>query len=398
MRVRARFAFALLWLSGPAWLSGCGTSVPTGADGGAQAVDGGALEDGGLAQDGGAPLADGGAPAQDGGLPQDGGPPPDAGLPEDAGTLPETVHTVTMTGPALAPGTEKTFCIVVRLDNAAGMLVRSIDTTLSVGSHHLVVYRYQPGTLTTGDGGVMERSTPFECTPFVDVARFNAVPVMITQTRRESLELPAGVAYEMGERQLVRVEAHYLNATTLPIQPVAEIHFRAVPLAANLTRADFLFFGTPDIDLRAGQRATVGPRFISQGIPTGANIYALTTHTHRFGTQFKVQKSRSRSDVGTPLYEYDDWQWDEPPVKKFQTPLTFEPGEGVRFSCEYDNTSSARVTFGEKATQEMCFMWMYYYPSQGFHLCVDTDQFNAGQVCCPGHFVCPQIAGFLGGG
>jgi Copper type II ascorbate-dependent monooxygenase, C-terminal domain len=368
-----------------AWLaSACGTTPPpvAGADGGA-VIDGGASLDGGAALDGGAP-ADGGAPD-------------DGGVVADAGPLPETMHAVTMNGPSLAPGVEKTFCIVTRLSNAAAMLVRSIETTLSVGSHHLVVYRYQPGTSVGGDGGVAIRETPFECTPFVDVARFNAVPIMISQTRRESLELPAGVAYEMGEQQLVRIEAHYLNATTQPLNPVATINFRAVPLSANLQRADFLFFGTPDIDIRAGQTATVGPRFINQGFPAGANIFAMTTHTHRFGTQFKVQKSTSRTDPGTPLYEYDDWFWEEPPVRRFDTPLTFQPGEGVRFTCEYNNTSGGRVTFGESATEEMCFMWLYYYPSQGFKICVDTEQSGAGQVCCPGHFVCSLLPNFLGG-
>jgi hypothetical protein len=29
------------------------------------------------------------------------------------------------------------------------------------------------------------------------------------------------------------------------------------------------------------------------------------------------------------------------------------------------------VKFGESFNDEMCFLWQYYYPSQGFQLCVD---------------------------
>ena len=36
------------------------------------------------------------------------------------------------------------------------------------------------------------------------------------------------------------------------------------------------------------------------------------------------------------------------------------------------------MTFGESATQEMCFFWTYYYPSQGSYLCVHSDQVAGG--------------------
>jgi hypothetical protein len=369
---------------GVAASSACGSVAPPAPpilDGSIATADGG-LADAGISGDGGT-LADGGGGEADGGTVQDGG------------TLVETAYEIVMNVPRIAPGSEKTYCVVKRLDNAEIALVRQIETTLSAGSHHLVVYRYDERM--AADAGVMERTTPFECRPFVEVARFQAVPIMISQTRREQLPLPAGVVYEMAPRQLVRVEAHYLNATAQPIDPQATVTFRAVPDTPGLQRADFLFFGTPDIELAPGRSATVGPRFVSHGIPEGARIYAMTTHTHHYGTQFKVQKSTSRSDPGTAIYDYRDWQWDEPPVKRFSDPLMFASGEGVRFTCEYTNTSSDPVQWGESAEEEMCFLWLYYYPSSGFRICVDTDLYNAGQVCCPGDFVCQFLGDFLGG-
>ena len=35
---------------------------------------------------------------------------------------------------------------------------------------------------------------------------------------------------------------------------------------------------------------------------------------------------------------------------------------------------------------EMCFFWLYYYPSQGAKVCAHSDQFNQPtgiDVCCP---------------
>jgi hypothetical protein len=41
------------------------------------------------------------------------------------------------------------------------------------------------------------------------------------------------------------------------------------------------------------------------------------------------------------------------------------------------------VKFGEKTTDEMCFFWAYYYPSQGAHVCVHSDNYGNADVCCP---------------
>jgi hypothetical protein len=43
------------------------------------------------------------------------------------------------------------------------------------------------------------------------------------------------------------------------------------------------------------------------------------------------------------------------------------------------------VTFGESATNEMCFFWAYYYPSQGSRVCMHSDRVQGGiDLCCPG--------------
>jgi hypothetical protein len=320
------------------------------------------------ASDGGPlPGTDGGAPASDGG----------------PIVTPGASLTVAMAGAPIAPGGETTFCVVRRLENPETALITRIETTLSEGSHHLVVYRSDEA---------QERTQPFRCSPFTEIVRGHAVPLLISQIREEALALPAGVVYEIAPRQMVRIEAHYFNAGSAPITPEASVTFRTVLDQPGLERADFLFFGTFDIDLPPDVPTTVGPRFIAEGIPAGAKIFAMTTHTHQWGTQFRVQKSTSRADPGTGLYDYPDWSWDEPPVARFDPPLTFAPGEGVRFTCEYLNRSGGQVGFGESAEEEMCFLWLYYYPSAGYRICVDTDYYGAGQVCCPGDPVC----GFLG--
>jgi hypothetical protein len=289
-----------------------------------------------------------------------------------------------MTGTDMGPGSEQTFCTLQRLPNDATVLVRKIESQLSAGSHHLVVYRSDEQ---------QEQATPFSCSPFTELIQMRSVPLFISQINTEQLQLPAGVVYELAPHQMVRIEAHYINLTSATITPTASVKFNVVPDSPELQRADFMLIGTPDIRLPPNTPTTVGPYFVHSGIPAGAKIWAMTTHTHHWGTQFRVQKSTSRTDPGTSIYDYPDWSWDAPPVKSFDTPLTFAPGEGTRFTCEYLNRSSSQVNFGESALAEMCVMWLYYYPSAGYKLCLDTNQGGAGEICCPGNPYCSLVNG-----
>jgi hypothetical protein len=316
------------------------------------------------------PTGPGPVPTADGGVTADGG-----------ASIPQALR-IELDGPVMAPGTEKTFCTIRRLPNEDVALVRKIESSFNQGSHHVILYRADE---------TEERIEPFDCTPFTELIQRRSVPLLISQVHEEQLPLPEGVVYELEPHQMVRVEAHYINLGSSNITPRVSLALQVTPDEPGLERADFLLFGTPDIDIARNSAGTTGARFV-KGIPAGAKIYAMTTHTHQWGTQFRIQRSTSRSDPGTPLYEYPDWAWDEPPVLRFDPPLTLEQGEGFRFTCDYMNRSNERVRFGESALAEMCVFWVYYYPSQGYRLCLDTDLYNAGEVCCPGHFACGAVS------
>jgi len=79
---------------------------------------------------------------------------------------------------------------------------------------------------------------------------------MISQTREETLELPPGVAFELQPNQMIRLEAHYFNYFTEPITTSAEIEFEVMSADQTPPIADFLFYGTIQIQIPAGQKVT----------------------------------------------------------------------------------------------------------------------------------------------
>ena len=103
------------------------------------------------------------------------------------------------------------------------------------------------------------------------------------------------------------------------------------------------------------------------------------------GTKVTVSVAANANDVGNPVYDVPGWLWNEPKTVVQDPPFTIPPSGGFRFSCEWNNTSTSTVKFGESANDEMCFFWAYYYPSQGSKVCMHTSRvMNGIDLCCPG--------------
>lgn len=291
-----------------------------------------------------------------------------------------TTGTYTATwGPYTAqPGEENTKCVEVRLGNTANIQVHEIANNLGQMSHHFIVYRKATGE---------PRTTPYDCQPFTSALDpANGSPLMITQRASEVLTLPDDVVFTMQPDQLVRLEMHYINTSDVPVDIMATAEFRTV-LGAH-QEADFIFAGTPDIDLPPGpQTQTVGPVYLPlPGDWTGTNVFAITGHTHELGRSVTVETTASRTGPGTMVYDPAIFNWDEPETIYHAPPFQLPTAGGFRFTCEYVNDSGRQVGFGESAGDEMCFFWLYYYPSKGAKVCAHSDQFNAPEgidVCCP---------------
>lgn len=304
-----------------------------------------------------------------------GGTPTDAAIDGEVGTF--TVKWGPKTIPA---GREDTECVQLRLGNSGIIKVHEIHNLLGSASHHFILYR-------TTDTEVY--TTPRPCNPFTDTLDpTKGAPLMITQRAEETLTLPDDVAFTLQPDQMLRLELHYLNASEedMTVEVTSELRTEA---SASI-EADFLFIGTPDIDLPARTTSTVGPTFIQMPPELqGVNIFALTGHTHKLGTDVDVSTALDRNDPGTVVYNPEPFSWSEPETVYHRPPFAID--QGFRFTCKYNNTTDQRVGFGEDTGDEMCFFWAYYYPSQGAKVCAHSNQAggeNGIDLCCPGNALC----------
>jgi len=269
----------------------------------------------------------------------------------------------------LAPGQEFTKCAIVPLGNTGDLDAIQIDATLAPGSHHLIVYR---STATKA------QTTPFDCHPFEGILTGD-VPLFIAEKLQTTLPLPSGVAYHLKPNQLVKLEAHYINATPQTLQAMGTVSITPGKTDRTYLPADIMFCGSVnqlanDCIPPNTQSFTLNPGFYVGGAAVDFSkikFFGFTSHEHRLGTNVVISRSTSKSDPGVPIYQNSSW--DNPPLAVFDDAhlIQFGPGEGFRWQCSYDSAGAqppptGKTCFGESAaTNEMCFIWAYYFPSAG---------------------------------
>ena len=285
-------------------------------------------------------------------------------------------------GPMMVPaGTERTQCVVKRLGNAAVIHVGAIHNVLGDSSHHMIVYQVSDTT---------EQPTPFDCQPFADTLNpAKGSPLMVSQKKDDTLQLPDGVAFTLQANQMLRIEMHYINATTSATTLVSTSTMTETTNYQN--EAGFLFIGDPDITLLPNMMTTLGPEFFTlDPVYSDAHFFALTGHEHKMGTDVTVAVATSSNAPGSMVYDVPNWVWSEPATVYPNPPFTVPSGGGFKFTCTWNNTSSSTISFGESANNEMCFFWAYYYPNHGAKVCFHTSKTGTPQdICCPGNSLCP---------
>lgn len=270
----------------------------------------------------------------------------------------------------LSPGQETTVCITGYLPNAFPLDVVRVETRQTY-SHHVIFYRETDG--------VPDAATPSACPP-LDLLSSTRAPLFIGETPTARMDLPAGVAYRLGSKAAYRIEGHFLNASPQPQQALAEIYLSPAPSGQTMQEADMIFVSaTTQLNKNYdGKQAGLPPQRDTTidaafwPLPSDlkdSKFFALTSHQHRLGTHFSISKSSDAGAVGQPLYENTDWEHPKFLMYPQDAPLTFQPGEGFRWVCSFRNTTSGYVKFGQSAEKdEMCILWGYYYPAQGFRV------------------------------
>lgn len=268
-------------------------------------------------------------------------------------------------GPVLLmPGEEQTTCTIIKLGNTDGAFVRRFRANLTQGSHHMIVYTSTNPT---------ESTTPLPCQGLSGILA-GEHPVFIAQQADADLVFPTAddgtpVAFQIDPDQMLKIELHAINTTASPLMVTGTAILDTVPLSTKVVVSDLAFWGTKKINIPANGSYDTGVKY--QAAIPGTKSFAVTTHQHHLGTEMQVWYSTGPTDTTNLVADGKDWS--NPPLVMLSPPVDFpaDGSKGFAYDCRWVNTTSTPVKFGESFYDEMCFLWHYYYPSQGFQACLD---------------------------
>lgn len=267
-------------------------------------------------------------------------------------------------------GMERTQCITVNLNNPEGVYALRFRSDLTTGSHHLIAYTSEK---------TVEEPEPKDCLPFSGILN-GEHPIFIAQQPQAELVFPndengVPVGFEIKPNQMVKLEMHYVNTTNFPLDVMGKVSFDTVPLSTMVTKSDLAFWGTTQIDIPPNSAGDTGVLY--QRALADTKTFALTTHQHQLGTEMLVWYGEDADDPNK-MQVAGSKNWADPPLELFSPPLDFPAdgagmfsNKGLAFQCKWNNTTPNPVKFGEGYNDEMCFLWQYYFPSQGFQICLN---------------------------
>lgn len=267
--------------------------------------------------------------------------------------------------PGVQPGEEKTECVQLRLPNKEEVSITQIHNTITAGSHHFIVT-----ALTDKDA---QESKLSECRAFAGALA--GAPLAITQKHDDLVKLPEGIGYHLNSEQVMNLELHYINTTDKPLDIVAETELIPADADAKLQDGSVLLMGTAKLNIPPHETWKTEPTFLK--LPEGmedVQFYAITGHTHRFGTNVNVHSADADKKQMDELYNPERFDWEAPEMKQLTPHARVPKDGGFLLQCEWNNTSDAAVMFGESATAEMCFFWGYYFPKKDVISLVLDDQ------------------------
>jgi hypothetical protein len=225
----------------------------------------------------------------------------------------------------IAPGTEVQRTIETTLTNDREVWIDSVDWTSPKGLHHSRLDA--PPDLTWHTYPVL------------------ALPVGVSVA---SETFASGTALRFARRQPLKISYHYVNAGAAAITGEIVVRFHPHEGPTTPEPLSMLWLMNEAIDLPARTKADVEATCT---LPRGLTLYDLVPHTHGLGVGVEAFVVGGVHD-GQKIYA--STAWSEGPRARLEPPLPLAAGDAIRFVCHYENTTDARVTFGDNAADEMC--------------------------------------------
>ncbi len=251
---------------------------------------------------------------------------------------------------------EREWYMRLPIGNKEKIYVTSVEVKMRPGSHHFIAYPYanenDPNNPPIGvmrdqnlsSGRLNLRSNP------------NMSGFILESTAPEyRIDIPNGYAIPFEPNSTLDLNAHYFNKTAKTLFGEMYMNLHTKPKSAIRGELRDLNLANHDVLTLPPNKRTVIES--TQLFDTLTQIMVLTSHCHKRGEKFEIY-AVGGADNGKLLYTSTDYV--HPPILYYNTPLTFQKGQGLRSVVTYNNETSRTITFGVTSEDEMGIVYGYF--------------------------------------
>ena len=262
------------------------------------------------------------------------------------------------------PQFERELFYYVEIDTSDYLYVNRITTTMRPGSHHFIVYTFDGVNQNLlPDEGVYRDIRNFDGTENNDVLFQMQYHQFIsgTQTRLFDYTFPEGVALKIDPSIGFDLNSHYANYSNDTIVGEVYNNFYFSDLGDINHIAEILQLVNDDVYLAPNQETTLTCKFwIEDEYEQPINVFQLFSHAHKLNTEFKIYKINQNDQNYRDLI-YISYDWEHPPIMRFEPPLHFNINDGIELEATYYNNTDEIVEWGLLSVDEMMIAFGLYF-------------------------------------
>lgn len=262
----------------------------------------------------------------------------------------------------LAPGAEFEYMKKENLHNTNLLKVGQTNGYMAWQSHHMLLFKHVDDGSSEPDG---LRRVPFESAPF----NGNITLTGAWQNDGDFV-MPEGTAFYWAPNTILDFDYHIKNYSQTEILP-ADFYLNIMySEEENPVEMHAELVNNAALVLFQGENVRTASH-----IPGGNethHIYMLSSHTHKYGTDYDIYIRNPDGSKGEQIYEgfYNEdytfnqgfYDWDHPAIRYFQDLKEFNAADGLIYEVKWD-VAQPIVTFGLTTNDEM-MLFTYLYTKE----------------------------------
>ncbi len=266
----------------------------------------------------------------------------------------------------LPPGGEKEYFLKYHTDQEVTKEIERVDTYMGDYSHHFILFRYRDGEEGAKSRGLRQ-----------DNAHTNTTIVTANQFS-DSLKLPYGTAFQWDASTILDLNSHYINYNNN--KPTAcEVYLNVYTEPKGTAEQVMKSRLVPNFDIEIpndGQEHTIQDAVYDSNLPIDLHIWALSSHTHQWGTDYNIYDRNADGSKGDQIFDAgcqpdgvpgcttENYDYQHPPIREFEYPFhKMNLGEGVIHEATWVNNGPDTVRWGATSEDEMMLFFFFYVTS-----------------------------------